>query len=1210
MGADKTKHSKTRIDRGLEVRGWSSTAGSADSQPIQQKQPIQDNKPLHVQDNKPLHDEFEDATVISQPRLQADNYSAEDATVITGNKPNTNNPSGDDLLDDKTVITGQLNKPYLPTQHDAEAETLITARELSTGNAFPYSEITGHRLETGHQLEPTQYVTHSQIGQPSSQQSSGQRVGIGSVLKARFELVEVLGSGGMGVVYKAIDRRKIEASDRNPYVAVKVLNEEFRQHPESLIALQREARKAQTLAHPNIVTVFDFDREDDVVFMTMELLQGKALDQLLREDYPDGLPLATALSIIRGIANGLTYAHNKNIIHSDFKPSNVFILEDGTAKVFDFGIARAAKTKTQEEGDKTLFDAGELGALTPAYASLEMLLGKEPDIRDDIYAFGCVVNECLTGKHPFNKLSALKAQEKKLQPKRAKILKNAQWKALSAALSFRKENRPASVQQFIDVFLGSNKRKGFTVFGVIVAMLAGLTPVIYTSTTSLLDERRATQVIKEIKQLPANQVEHAFELIDEQSPELQEQVLDATKDRILELLKENAFARVADAQGEPDFQGAHRVLIKGQQYYPDSAALNVHLEALQEKLREKYKWLIQQRRIYPRDDQWDMFDLLETARTIAPQHEILKNQELAKTYIYDAERAIQSKDYDLADRVLSTAVLLFPDNEKIIRLVDQIDAQRRLNKQSSASDLIENLAAENTTKALQLKINKLVAEPFANEQWSYRLYTQYQAVKKKLDESDEWLLDLQQQIAELFVNRARKLREAKRFTASLDHLNQAAEYAPDYFGLDDEKNILNTAQASYQAEQQAKQRIAEVNNLKQAFSRSVKLQDEKQSLKNYLRLRQLLGVNSNYIHKIANVKIMRLYLSLAEKTAKSEEYEQSIKLVKKGLEYKPKSKELLAAIEHYQVLLKQLEQDRRYQQQQVVVKLYQQGQKVNKDKLKIALAELKEMDKSMHQKVEKSMLQYYLQHMQRLSKKQPDIARQYGHLASTFFPGNAQVKKILKSLDPCEIRFAGHGINNRAICADRLANKASGPKLVVVPPYAQGTAYYAMSKYEISQADFAQYCARTKKCRSQSSHSRLPVTNISLKSALDYTTWLTKETGFTYRIPTDQEWLHAALTNKKSKHNEYNCRVKLGSKLLKGQSLLPVTSGRANPWGLVNVYGNAQEWVMMNGKPYARGGAYTDSLSECNGSLVKSHTGQADKLTTFRVVRNIMVAQN
>ncbi|MFL6576158.1 MAG: protein kinase domain-containing protein, partial [Povalibacter sp.] len=133
----------------------------------------------------------------------------------------------------------------------------------------------------------------------------------GSIVKKRFVLETLIGKGGMGLVFAAIDRRKEEAQDTNARVALKVLNADFERHPQSFIALQREARKAQTLAHPNLVTVFDFDRDGETVFMTMELLKGRPLEALVREARGRGIAPAIVLPLIRGIAEGLAYAHRK-----------------------------------------------------------------------------------------------------------------------------------------------------------------------------------------------------------------------------------------------------------------------------------------------------------------------------------------------------------------------------------------------------------------------------------------------------------------------------------------------------------------------------------------------------------------------------------------------------------------------------------------------------------------------------------------------------------------------------------------------------------------------------------------------------------------------------------------------------------------------------------------------------------------------------------
>jgi hypothetical protein len=275
--------------------------------------------------------------------------------------------------------------------------------------------------------------------------------GVGETLNGRFVLEECIGFGGMGTVYKALDLRKLEASDRNPYIAIKVLNVQFRGHPKSLIALQREARKAQTLAHPNIVSVYDFDRDGPMVYLTMEYLQGKPLSQVLRAPGFSGMPYAEVLPIVTGMGNALAYAHGRGFVHCDFKPGNVIVTDAGVVKVIDFGIARVFQ-KTETDADATVFDPGSLGALTPAYASPEMLERRDPDPRDDIYALACITYELLTGHHPFNRLSSAQARGTAMKPPRPANLGRAQWQALKCALSLEREERTPTVARFLADF--------------------------------------------------------------------------------------------------------------------------------------------------------------------------------------------------------------------------------------------------------------------------------------------------------------------------------------------------------------------------------------------------------------------------------------------------------------------------------------------------------------------------------------------------------------------------------------------------------------------------------------------------------------------------------------------------------------------------------------------------------------------------------------
>lgn len=327
--------------------------------------------------------------------------------------------------------------------------------------------------------------------------------GVGDILNGRFVLEECLGFGGMGMVFKALDRRKQEASDRNPYIAIKVLNVQFRGHPKSLIALQREAKKAQKLAHPNIVTIYDFDRDGPTVYLTMELLSGRPLRQILREPDFKGLPYTEALPIITGIGKALAYAHERGFVHCDLKPANVFLTDSGEVKVIDFGIARVFR-KPEEDVEATIFDAGTLGGMTPTYASAEMLEHRDPDPRDDIYALGCITYEILTGSHPFGRLPATQARSAEVKLQRPKNLGLRQWLALRKALAFDRERRTPTVPQFIQGITGQSRTVKYAamagVSAVIVA-LASVTVLVNNRSPSGSDHPVANDTLR--AQLPA-----------------------------------------------------------------------------------------------------------------------------------------------------------------------------------------------------------------------------------------------------------------------------------------------------------------------------------------------------------------------------------------------------------------------------------------------------------------------------------------------------------------------------------------------------------------------------------------------------------------------------------------------------------------------------------------------------------------------------------
>jgi serine/threonine protein kinase len=338
-------------------------------------------------------------------------------------------------------------------------------------------------------------ATHAAASSESKVKSSGRKSlgkskghqNIKKVIRDRFELKRKIGAGGMGAIYKAVDLIMVEANDRNPYLAIKILREELKNNAEAFKALQREYRKALKLAHPNIVQVYDFDRDGDLIYMTMEYLEGKDLEKVLRTVKGEGLPFAKAFSIIAGICDALIHAHQHKYIHYDFKPGNIFITSMGVAKVFDFGISRAVQQEKKfvPVGNETCFEPKSFTALTPTYASPEMINGETPDVRDDVYALAVVTYEVLSGSHPFDRIPASEARDKQMEPRRIEGLTNKQWATLRAGLDFERVNRVPTVDAFRDGMLNIVPERRLmrrAVFGVGFLLIAMIQAVAISTT--------------------------------------------------------------------------------------------------------------------------------------------------------------------------------------------------------------------------------------------------------------------------------------------------------------------------------------------------------------------------------------------------------------------------------------------------------------------------------------------------------------------------------------------------------------------------------------------------------------------------------------------------------------------------------------------------------------------------------------------------------
>ena len=227
---------------------------------------------------------------------------------------------------------------------------------------------------------------------------------LGLVLSQRYRIESLIASGGMSDVYKAVDLHLEQAGTKDCFVALKILRSELTQDANALNLLAREAAKSKRLSHPNIIRVHDLGHDGDTWFMVMELLDGEPLSRIIQRVKPNGLKWKGGKGVLEQVASALAASHRKDIVHADLKPSNIFFTRNGEIKLLDFGVAQALKPhqhvdflNPRNDDETTVY------GYTPAYATPELIEGKEPTVHDDLYALACISFELLSSRHPFDR---------------------------------------------------------------------------------------------------------------------------------------------------------------------------------------------------------------------------------------------------------------------------------------------------------------------------------------------------------------------------------------------------------------------------------------------------------------------------------------------------------------------------------------------------------------------------------------------------------------------------------------------------------------------------------------------------------------------------------------------------------------------------------------------------------------------------------------
>lgn len=626
---------------------------------------------------------------------------------------------------------------------------------------------------------------------------------VGSIIKERFVLEEELGRGGMGIVFKARDLRMEEAQDRNPYVAVKILNEEFKRHPESLKALQREFRKAQSLAHPNVVTVGDFDRDGGNVYMTMELLEGEPLDQVIKRTQGAGLEKRQALRIARDVCRAMAYAHERGIVHSDFKPANAFLTRAEVVKVFDFGIARAARHGDRASGTVTLFDAGTLGALTPAYASCEMIEGLDPDVRDDVYAIACVTYELLTGKHPFDRKSAEQARAAGLTPARPAALSRGQWAALRRGLAFRREHRSASALELLNGLLPP-KRSPSVYIGAAAVVVAAVIVAVAVVPGEI---RRYEQDrwLAALRSGTAANVETVLPILDAMQASRRDAILvdRSARDGLIHYY--DGLIRGTESRG--DYLLANQAATKLLSYLPDYADAQRIADGVASDLNDAIKRQSDRfdadlgaGRLIPAQGPDNIEAVLAAVRRIDPQHALLHDPRLPGAFAAQTRLALEHADSALAQKLVAGGLALAPNDATLRDLRDQVRsialAQERAARvagvERSLTALLDQHAALAAFVPLRDRMTQL-----------------------RTDAPDSKVLARVQQYAETEISReVRALEQQNNYSQAQSLLEQYADLAAPAF-VESQRQQLSGASLAYQhktadAAQLRLQRIADL----------------------------------------------------------------------------------------------------------------------------------------------------------------------------------------------------------------------------------------------------------------------------------------------------------------------------------------------------------------------------------------------------------------
>ena len=714
----------------------------------------------------------------------------------------------------------------------------------------------------------------------------------GSVLKDRFVLESLVAGGdkgGMGVVFKALDRIKQEAQDRNPHVAIKLLNEDFKQHPDSMMALQREARRAQTLAHPNIITVYDFDRDGNTFFMAMELLTGSPLDKVIRENREKGgLPVAEAMKIIVQLARGLSHAHANHIVHSDFKPGNAFLTNEGVVKVLDFGIARAVQ---QPGSEKTRFDAGTLGAMTLPYASCEQFERQDPDPSDDVYALAIVSYELLTGRHPFERqdpdnptrlirTDAIAARSAKMKPQPAPIpgLTSQQWRTLQKGLAFRRQDRLRNAGEFLEGLTPSRKPvKTLLVAGLATALLlvtGGMQLKTY------MQHARLQALTQRLQSSDPAVIATALRDLQHYPPEERAPVLlnDGVEASLLNYYTARARGLFDPEAGHYDYAGAMASLKEAQSLsraYEDSRQLNDATDRLEmsrkaaiARAADAFESELSQGLLIASQGPQNVRTTLALIRELDPQHPLLSDRRLPLAFATQVRSNLDAGHVGIATALLSAGLQFAPKDMGLLDLQDRIGHQQGASQASAAAQQSEPpTPTPADATQLRARVEQELAAAKTDDASVDTLQRDLQRLAGVAGESDQGVADARRRAAQTLLTSSKDMLTSQRFSEAQHDLDLARRFDLPAESYQSQAASITEARAQRDTDDRARASSAELAAAKQRVMDQALADHIDVAQTQFAQLQRKLPPNDPFVTTDAPKAIADAYLVRARRSA-------------------------------------------------------------------------------------------------------------------------------------------------------------------------------------------------------------------------------------------------------------------------------------------------------------------------------------------------------